>query len=217
MANLEQVLIYIRPKGKAAFLHKLKQGASVLDVGSGRNSAYRFKSILPSLHYTGIDIVDYDQSLHNLADEYVRTTPEEFWQAIDKFTGKFDAVVSSHNIEHCNDRENTLRAMAKAIKPGGKLYLSFPSEKSVNFPSRKGTLNYYDDPTHTETPPNLEWVVDILEQSGCKILFSTPSYKPFLNRMIGMFNEPISRLRKKVMQGTWPLYGFESVIWAEKI
>ncbi|MEM3334256.1 MAG: methyltransferase domain-containing protein [Thermoplasmata archaeon] len=42
---------------------------------------------------------------------------------------EYDAVISAHNLEHCNDRYGTLEAMLKVIKVGGKLYLSFPSKK----------------------------------------------------------------------------------------
>jgi hypothetical protein len=40
--------------------------------------------------------------------------------------------------------------MIKVLKPGGYLYLSFPTEKSINFPTRKGCLNYNQDVQSSE-------------------------------------------------------------------
>ena len=56
--------------------------------------------------------------------------------------------------------------MLKKVKRGGSLYLSFPSAKSLSFPSRIGTLNYYDDITHNNEPPDLENIIEILKKNG---------------------------------------------------
>jgi SAM-dependent methyltransferase len=124
----------------------------LLDVGCGNNAPYITKTLFPLFHYTGIDVADYNQSSPNLADQYIVTTPEQFHENIVKL-GKFDCVVSSHNLEHVDEREKTLVAMISAVKNGGYIFLAFPTEASVHFPSRKKTLNYFDDPTHKESPP----------------------------------------------------------------
>jgi ubiquinone/menaquinone biosynthesis C-methylase UbiE len=119
-------------------------------------------------------------------------------------------------LEHCNDRNKTLDAMIKVLKNGGYIYLSFPSEKSVNFPARNGCLNYYDDSTHKDVPPNFSNVIETLKENNMKIIFSSRSYKPFGMFLIGALNEWKSKRDKDVKTGTWAYWGFETIIWAKK-
>ena len=166
--------------------------------------------------YTGIDIAEHNQSKPNLADNYIIAEPERFSDAILNIKGPFDAVISAHNLEHCNDREKTLDAMIKVLKTGGLLYLSFPTEGSVDFPSREGTLNYYDDKTHKDKPPDYDKVLALLRANNIEIIFSSKSYKPFFYYLIGFFSEWKSRRDKRVDPSTWAFYGFETIIWGKK-
>ena len=180
----------------------------------------RAKQCAAGIHYTGLDVGDYNQRLDSIkcADEYIVTTPAEFASMIEASVGTFDAVVSSHNLEHCDEPDRVLRAMCSALKPGGCMYLSFPSEASVNFPHRrKDTLNFFDDKTHTQ-PPNLAKVLAVLEDNGMKTLFVRARYRPLIPRVIGLALEPISFLAQRAMPlgTTWALYGFESVVWATR-
>lgn len=206
----------LKPRGKYAFVLHLKDDASILDVGCGNNSPYWTKQILPHCFYTGIDIGDYAQTAPNLSDRYLITSPEEFASEIAKNKNCFDAVICAHNLEHCNDREKTLQAIIDSLKNGGLLYIAFPTAESVNFPSRGGCLNYYDDHTHTGTPPCFDTVMNMLEQNNFEIVFSTKSYKPFVLWMLGLLTEPFSRQKNYNTKFTWSYYGFESVIWARK-
>lgn len=205
-----------RRQGLYAFLARLAPDASILDVGCGNDSSYNIKSCHPRFNYTGIDIGDYNQTKPRLADNYLLTTPESFAETIAGLPVSFDAVVSSHNLEHCNDRNETLKAMLKVIKPGGKLYLAFPCEASVSFPHRNRTLNYFDDHTHQGTPPKFDEVLQQICDSGFEIERGIKRYRPAALRAIGLLQEPIARARNDIMQGTWALYGFESIIWARK-
>jgi hypothetical protein len=105
--------------------------------------------------------------------------------------------------------------MMTVLKVGGRMYLSFPSEASVGFPSRSGCLNYYDDTTHKGGPPDFEAITDILLERGFSILYSARRYRPPLFWTLGLISEPLSKGRVR-MQGTWEYYGFESIIWAQK-
>jgi hypothetical protein len=97
------ISINMYPNGKVHFLTKLHANSSILDVGCGNNSPYLVKSILLSSIYTGIDIGDYNQTKPNRADHYIVTAPEDFADRIAQFDACFDAIISSHNLEHCND------------------------------------------------------------------------------------------------------------------
>lgn len=207
----------LRPKGKDSFLLSLPKVAEILDVGCGNNSPFKTKKILPKCIYTGIDIGDYNQSKPNLADEYIVTNPEHFSRRISELPMKYDAVISSHNLEHCQDRDGTLLSMMKVLKVGGKIYLSFPCEQSIFFPRRDGSLNYHDDPTHKLDPPSFNKVSDLMRRNGFEINYSIRNHKPRILWFLGMLNEPISRCKGKTQVGTWEFYGFESIFIATKI
>jgi SAM-dependent methyltransferase len=209
--------IAMYPNGKVHFLLRQRDDAAVLDVGCGNNSPYVVKSLLPRSTYTGVDIGDYNQTKPNRADHYVLTTPEAFASRIADFDECFDAVLSSHNLEHCNDRLATFRAMLKATRVGGSMYVSFPSQLSVSFPSRAGTLNYFDDPTHRDAPPDVDALLAMARDYGFEPEFVTRGNRPLLARLVGTLLEPVSRFRRKVMRGTWELYGFEVIMILQRV
>lgn len=207
----------LRPNGRVHFLSQLSKESRILDVGCGNNSPFQVKSVLPNSNYTGIDIGDYNQTKPNRADNYILTSPEMFADTVAKFDEVFDAVISSHNLEHCNDRYATFEAMLGATCVGGRIYLSFPSERSVDFPPRAGTLNYFDDPTHKGQPPEFDRLLALAKQRGFETLFATPGNQSAAMRLLGWVSEPISRLRKRVLRGTWEYYGFEAIIVLERV
>jgi SAM-dependent methyltransferase len=209
--------IFFRPKGLYSFLNKYQfKGSKILDVGCGNDASFNIKSRFPDLYYVGIDIADYNLTKPNLADEYVIVQKENFHKSIHNLGNIFDVVISSHNLEHCDDRYATLNSMLSVVKIGGKIFLAFPCEKSINFPSRRITLNYYDDLTHQQTPPDYKSVLNILNENNFDIIFKTRSYRPLFLTLLGFFQEPISRLMNLNFQGTWALFGFETIIWAQK-
>lgn len=212
------LVTWLRPHGKLAFLKSLPPGAKVLDVGCGNNSPRDAKILRPDLAYTGLDVEDYNQcDSIRYADEYVLVPPVDFARTIGAQAGRMDAVVSSHNLEHCDDPAAVLCAMVTALRPGGCLYLAFPCEESVNFPRRRGTLNFFDDATHKDVP---RWttVLETLQANGIRVMFARRRYRPSLLAAIGILLEPLARLlgRNMPMGTTWALYGFESVVWARR-
>jgi SAM-dependent methyltransferase len=191
--------------------------ARVLDVGCGNDSPLAFKTIRPDLYYAGLDVGDHNHTVdaHTVADEYVIVPPAEFAAAISGFSAPFDAIVSAHNLEHCDDPDVVLRNITQALSPGGRLYLSFPSEASAKFPSRKGCLNFFDDPTHNRLP-SYDRVLQSLRDQGMTIEYAARRYRPLVKFVQGLLVEPLSRAKKRVLPGTWALYGFETVIWARR-
>ncbi len=208
--------LILRPRNRYRLIRRAGFGARVLDVGCGNDSPYYTKGMCPGIKYTGIDIQDYHQARPNLADNYIICYPSEFSREIMGLSGSFDVVISSHNLEHCDDQDGTLAAMLGAIKAGGWLYLVIPCEASTGFPNRHGTLNYFDDHTHKPKPPHFDSLVKVIEESGFEIEFSSRRYRPILLFLLGAFLEPLSALRRKVYLGTWELYGVNSVIWARR-
>jgi SAM-dependent methyltransferase len=192
----------------------------LLDVGCGSGSPRLVKSLRPDIYYVGLDVGDYFQTEESkaLANEYVITSPEDFDNAIIRLgTPHFDAIISWHNLEHCYYPERVLRAMCGALRPGGSLCLAFPAEASTKMPSREGTLNFFDDPTHRTVPVWLD-VLRSLQENGMEMVFASQRYRPWAAFLIGLLFEPVVAILKKQAPkcGTWALYGFESVIWARK-
>jgi SAM-dependent methyltransferase len=212
------LVTWLRPRGKLAFLKSLPPGASVLDVGCGNNSPRDAKIFRPDLNYTGLDIGDYNQQDSiRYADAYILVTPAEFAHAIAAHDGRLDAVVSSHNLEHCDDPAAVLNAMMTALRPGGRVFLAFPCEESVRFPKRLGTLNFFDDGTH-KVVPRWEPVLGALRAGGASLEYACKRYRPKLLALLGLVLEPVGRLLGRNMPAgsTWALYGFESIVWARR-
>lgn len=203
---------------KDAFIRGLPPGARLLDVGCGNNSPRYTKGIRPDLVYTGLDVGDYNQAepAGAFADRYIVVPPEGFAAAIAAERGAMDAVISAHNLEHCQDMAATLAAMAAALAPGGRLFLAFPCEASARFPSRDGCLNFFDDATH-RTLPRFDAVLAALRGAGLEVTVAIRRYRPGVHVLAGVRNEWRSRREQRVMEGTWALWGFESVVWAVRV
>ena len=202
LQNLKNKMsILFRPHGKISFLNTLKFDASILDVGCGNDSVINIKRILPRSNYTGIDVNDYNLSSEGkkLIDKYIVVNESDFAATIARYPNRFDAVISSHNLEHCDERRETFEAMLASVKSGGQIFLSFPSKNTTKFPSRSGTLNYFDDKTHKFFPPDFEQLSSILISKNFEIIFATEEYKPLVLYLLGFLFEPISKIRKKVM------------------
>lgn len=208
----------LRPNGKINFLLSIIHlSPKILDVGCGNNSPYKVKQILPNAFYVGIDICEIDDLGSNSSYNYILASPDDFSGSISKIEHKFDAVISSHNLEHCNDLWGTLNSMIDSLNDGGLIYISFPCSESQFFPARIGTLNYFDDETHQLTPPDFLKIISKLESSNFIIEYSNRRYRPIFLFFIGLILEPISALFRRKLYGTWELYGFESIIWARKV
>jgi len=210
----------LQPFGKTSFIHGMSHGAKVLDVGCGNDSASRLKKMRPDIFYIGLDIDHQNtgnKKNNTSADKMFITKPENFHEPIEALSDGVDYIISSHNLEHCDDRDKVLKAMIRALKIGGSMYLSFPSIKSQYFPSRFGPLNYYDEKEHTEIPPSPEKICSILREMNCEIVFQSLSYRPLLLASIGFLVEPFSRILNRTLIGTWQLFGFESIFWIKKL
>ena len=205
------------PRGKLSFIHEIPRNGRLLDVGCGNNSPSLVKTRRPDIFYCGIDVGDYNQSIpvQDCADQYILTTAESFASRLSELKGEFDAIISSHNLEHCCEPQEVLEAMLQALKAGGRIYMSFPCEESISFPSRSGCLNFYDDTSHKYVP-SYESILGTLNLRRFSIEFSTPRHRPFLPLLLGFLLEPVGKRMKRNMPfgSTWAYYGFESVIWA---
>jgi len=205
----------LRPRGQRSFISSIqKENCEILDLGCGKNSIF-LKSIKPNSSVYGVDISFFEQTNESKAlyDNLIICEAENFAQSIQNIEKNFDIVISNHNIEHCNDPQATFRAMVDKTRVGGMLYISTPSLNSIDFPSRGGVLNFYDDPTHI-SPIDL---VKLLESEShrleCK--YYNKSYKPPIWWFLGATQEYISKKRNFIRYGTYDYYGFEQIMWLQ--
>ena len=215
--NTHNLQVALRPYGLRSFLSRSKKKSKILDVGCGNRSSIFIKSIIPSSDVFGIDIGDYNQSVESkkLYKNYITTPPEDFHFAINNIKENFDKIISNHNIEHCNNPRGTFSAMIDRLAVGGDLFIATPSIRSVNFPSRKGTLNFYDDSTHKSPIDLMEMFQSESHRIEC--IYYSDSYRPFFWALVGFINEYFSKKKNKNMLGTWDYFGFEQIIWIKKV
>ena len=210
----------INPHQKLCYIDSIVQNGKLFDIGCGNNSPYIVKTIRPDIYYVGLDIGVYNQTHvpSQYANEFIITEASRFHEKIAEFPDTFDSVISTHNLEHCDDYEKVTLAMLRSLKKGGTIFISFPSEESIRFPHRRGTLNFYDDSTHKNIIPYSSFI-SLLKQNGMNILFSRKRNRPFIPFIIGLLCEPFSRFFDKPAPagGTWALYGFETIVIAQKI
>jgi len=209
-------LIHFR--GKHSFILSIPKNGKVLDVGCGNNSPQKIKSVRPDVFYVGVDIGLYNQNTRpdKFADKIILTDAENFHKKIEEYSNEFDSLICAHNLEHCNDYLAVTRAMNKALKIGGKMYISFPSVRSQNLPSRNGTLNFYDDNTHVNLI-SYNSFISFLKDNNLSIEFSTQNSTPLIPFVLGLLLEPLSRIfNQNIPFCTWALYGFETIIICKK-
>jgi SAM-dependent methyltransferase len=194
----------LRPRGQRAFISSVsKEDCKILDVGCGKNSVF-LKSVKPEASIYGVDVGFFEQTNES----------KDFAQAIRDIPEDFDIVISNHNIEHCNDPQSTFRAMVDRTAPGGHLFIATPSLNSVDFPSRGGGLNFYDDPTHRHPVDLMKLFKPESHRLECN--FYAESSKPIAWYFIGLAQELFSRRIDRILLGTWDYYGFEQIIWLQK-
>jgi SAM-dependent methyltransferase len=191
---------------------------SILDVGAGNHSASLTKACFPNCHYAGID---RDRSYNNDPADF--SAMDEFFE-LDLTTldfdsvpdERYDVVMLAHVIEHLWNGDEVLRRMATKVRPGGFLYAEFPGPRSVHLPSKKGTLNFYDDDTHVRLFSASE-VAGLLASTGLQIARAGTRRDP-----LGILLTPLHALKARLTHGYvpggvfWDLFGFADVVIADR-
>lgn len=146
---------------RTAFLKMLPVNAKVADIGAGDGSLSVFRkwpeparedlhmyaySIEKGEHFDAFE--GYEISDWNIA-------PPEFGGA------RFDAIVCAHFIEHVADPSSFAQWAGRKLVDGGRVYVEWPSERSLDLPSRTDLIEagvpliisrYHDDGTHGSLP-----------------------------------------------------------------
>ena len=195
-----------------------KNNLNVLDVGAGSHSPTITKKWFPNCHYSGIDITksyDNDELDLKAMDEFFEMdlTKLEFGNIPDN---KYDLIVMSHVIEHLQNGDKVILGLLPKLKRDGIIYIEFPSERSVNFPSMRETLNFYDDKTHCRIYTVRE-VSDLLSVNQLQII-SAGAKRQWINILVMPVKIIIQLLTKGYVRAGvfWDLYGFAEYVIAKK-
>lgn len=210
--------MFVKPfKIKLAQRYLLKDNLMILDVGAGSHSASITKRWLPKCHYTGIDIANYqnDEADFEAMDEFIEMdlTQLDFSKISEN---KYDMVVMSHVIEHLHNGDKVIEGLISKLKKGGIIYLEFPSERSVNFPSKRETLNFYDDPTHCRLF-SVKEVCGLLIKNHLNIL-SSGTRRQMINIALMPFKIIFQKATIGFVRGGvyWDYYGFADYVCGRK-
>ena len=88
-------------------------------MSAAANGLLSSKNLRPDLYYVGLDIMaGGNNSVRSIANENHLSQPSAFDTTI-RALGTFDAVISSHNIEHTEKPFEVLEAMCSVLRPEG--------------------------------------------------------------------------------------------------
>ncbi len=187
-----------------------------LDIGAGNHSATLAKHWFPSCHYTGVDRErEYNNSPDDFAamDAFVEMDLEKLDYSALPDAG-YDAILMAHVVEHLHNGDEVVRLLARKLAPGGIFCLEFPGRRSPHLPSRRGTLNFYDDPTHVRLYA-AEEIAGVLKREGLEI--RRQGTRRDWHHLLLL---PLHALNAKRHHGYvpggvfWDLYGFAEEVFA---
>lgn len=132
-------------------LKELKPGAEVLDYGCFGWGVHAQAQAVgrPDIKHSGGDILKLPSTPPGAT--FYDIKPEDGSMRCDN--DRFDLVVASHVLEHSQHPLTVFGELARICKPGGKIYIESPSDRSTRpFSSPDAEdhscLNFWDDPTH---------------------------------------------------------------------
>jgi SAM-dependent methyltransferase len=195
-------------------------GLQILDIGCGNNSPTTTKRWFPGSRYSGADIQTYNNSgedLKAMDNFYLLGIDGSGYSAIPEST--FDFIILNHVIEHMPEPVPILKEVCSKLKPGGFIWIAFPSVQSLSLPPAHGTLQFCDDPTHVYLPDVRE-VCNTLLANGVKVLHAGRS-RDFARGVLGAMVLPFAFLRRLATgrlssKGLWYILGFEDHVFGQR-
>jgi 2-polyprenyl-3-methyl-5-hydroxy-6-metoxy-1,4-benzoquinol methylase len=106
-----------------------KPGERLLEVGCGGGHVLR---LFPACVLTGVDVSGrmLDKARRNLAGYDVTLRKGELG-TLDLTPASFDAIVCTEVLEHTVDPDAVLRAMARLVRPTGRIVVTLPNDHLV--------------------------------------------------------------------------------------
>ena len=192
----------------------------ILDIGCGNNSPSTTKRWFPGSHYSGADIARYNNSDEDTAaidTFYPLGIDGSGYSAIPD--SSYDFIILHHVVEHMKTPAPILATICSKLKPGGYIWIAFPSLRSLSLPSAEGTLQFCDDSTHVYVPDVRE-VSNVLLSNDVKVVHAGRS-RDFIRTLIGAAILPWAFLRRLVTgrlscKGLWYILGFEDHVFGQR-
>lgn len=209
-----------RQNPKFHFLYSCfgKQPFTLLDIGSGNQSASKTVALFPRCSYYGLDLSK--KYNNNPADFAVMKDFFEMDLTLLKFDAIpdafFDSILLVHVIEHLHNGDAVIEALLPKLAPNGFLYVEYPGNRSTRLPSMKGTLNYYDDSTHVRIY-SVKELTSLFQAYHFEIVKSGTRRSWFYVFMTP-FRIVFRWIRGREVTGNifWDLLGFAEYLWVQK-
>jgi 2-polyprenyl-3-methyl-5-hydroxy-6-metoxy-1,4-benzoquinol methylase len=194
----------------------------ILDIGCGNGSPTVTKRWFPGCHYAGADIQRYKLSNADVAamDEFFPLNVDgSGYDAIPD--ASYDFVILNHVVEHMREPAPVVASLCAKLKPGGYMWIAFPSLRSLSLPhSVDETLQFCDDPTHVYLPDVRE-MTNVLLANGVAVLDAGRSREGFWTTIADVLKfckRCVMRVftAKFSGRGMWYLLGFEDHVFGQR-
>lgn len=162
---------------RAIFMKTLPAGATLLDVGAG-DGGYEVFRRWPAPARPDIRLFAYSLDKGANFDRYDGYELGNWDRQRPEFGGMtFDAIYSSHFIEHITQRDAFFSWCASRLNTGGRIYVEWPSDAALHCPTMEElaglgfgplTANFHDDLTHADLPAT-DYVLEQMRRNGLTV------------------------------------------------
>lgn len=209
-STLVEQLHKIHPRTR--FIKSLTNNAVVLDLGAGDGMLPVLKS-WPDPKREDIHIYAYSLEKGKGFDAYDGYELSDWEISKPNFNGKkFDAIFSSHFIEHISDFRDVLDWCASRLNPGGRLYLEWRSEYARVSPTFQELHtnrvmvqigNFFDDKTHRFLPQRDEVIKHLVGNGLIPVIVDEISFRELENDLFFAFRD--SPMSYELQSAYWSL------------
>lgn len=192
----------------------------LLDVGCGNHSAQLVKKWFENCKYFGMDkeCFNNDEEDFRRMEKYYEIDLEKETNKLDDVPNRFfDVILFNHVIEHIHNGIEVLSKLTAKLKQGGKIYIEFPSVKSLSLPKMRDTFNFCDDPTHVRIY-NIQEIANELLKNNFQIIKAGPrkNIQRITLTPVVLFLDWV-KTGRLVSYGLWDLFGFAEYVYAKKL
>lgn len=170
--------LYFQFHPRTAFIKTLPFASVLADIGAGDGSLSVFRR-WPDPVREDLQVHAYALHKGRLFDEFASFEIGDWNSAPPEFGGLcFDAIVCAHFIEHIHEPATLMHWAARKLKPGGRIYLEWPSANALTLPDchelatvgvQLVTSRFDDDPTHRRVLPTRAEVLAAFAAAGLEV------------------------------------------------